>query len=475
MNLSKEQNDPLESFERQLEIMKSSTVSYQGKHGFFVSKEAIDALEKSILTEMEKSESPNKLIALQDELEEIRNSSKTLQETLVSTQKQVREKNQLIIDLKKRKDEAIVQRNDSLKMISEERNKLVDQLKIATEEKKKAMLAYEKARKGFDPEVALDAEETLAGQKAMVADLQKQLELVNADKHAVSSDVAKLTAAIATLDSEKKQLESTVHSLVEAKKKSSATSVPEVTIPRPEIANKTLAKLLGKSGIEWLQKAEQQVADDYRQRVYHLMVATKGGKTANIKSISQLLETVFQWLKLQSYKLRKTLAKWVDEIESDIRAATFKSVSYYRDQLLKIREDILAERTSSTKTDKDDPMSWFDSVYYGALVFKRSISQKVKGFFTPVTRVFSYLSSLFSRRSNYKKPTVSEEDSEIFDADSYAKELRKHDEEMEKRKIKMTEVPPIPEKEEAGPSRRPPPPRKQHPSFAKVANLFGAK
>nr|WBR34676.1 hypothetical protein [Botryosphaeria dothidea fusarivirus 2] len=479
MSTSNNENSPLAIFERQIEQLKSSPVTYSGKSGYFVAKERLDSVEKNILKEMETSESPSRLIELQEELETIRKSSTEANKALQDAQKAISEKNHLIVTLKKKRDEALVEKADNLAMINSERANLVESLKLATEEKQRVQKEFEKAKKGFDPEKALELEEALASQKALVGQLQKDLELVNADKQAVAAQAASLNASIMVLDQEKRKLEHEVHAFVEAKKKNSSPILPEITVPRPEIKSDVLRKLLGERGIEWLQKAEQAVADDYRQRVYSLMVATKGGKTSNLRSISQLLETVFRWLKLQSYRLRKSIAAWVDEIEHDIRSAAIKSVSYYRDKLAELRDDIIAKRNAEKKTDHDEPMSWFDDLYYTVLVLRNRFVRKSRGFFSPIKRVFT---SLWNWIRPTRNPTnsdhISKED--FFDAEKYAEELKA--DEKKKGKKPMTYLVPKPEDDSAGSSNSvpppPPPPGKlgrKHPGFANIANLFGAK
>lgn len=351
--------------QRQIEHMKSHSVSFGGRQGYFVSKDKLRSIESRLLTAMEKDdeESPTRLLNLQDELDEIKKSSEFLQSELKAAQQKVRERGDLIAKLQREKETQELLAKSRLDEVNKTHKEYKEILEQTKEERLKVQEELRSAAKGFDPEKAKDLQLQVENLTGKIRETTKQLELINSDKKTLEKELYESKGKILAAQAEKDELTRQVDSLINARKRASVDEIPPLTVPRPEINNRLVARILGEKGLDFLHQAEQAMVDDYRDRVYKLMWASRHGKTQNLKSLSALLEIVFHWLRKKAYKARAVIAKWVDIIEAHLRKGTIKAVSWYRDRLRELVDDF-EEIKASYGHEAGKPERWHRHAYY---------------------------------------------------------------------------------------------------------------
>ncbi|ALD89095.1 gp2 [Macrophomina phaseolina single-stranded RNA virus 1] len=450
--------------QRQIEHMKNHSVSFGGKQGYFVSKDKLKSIESKLLHAMEKDdeESPTRLLNLQDELDEIKKSSEFLQNELKAAQQKVRERGDLIVKLQREKETQELLAKSRLDEVNKTHKQYKEILEQTKEERLKVQEELRSAAKGFDPEKAKDLQMQVENLTGKIRETTKQLELINSDKKTLEKELYEYKGKILAAQAEKDELTRQVDSLINARKRASIEEIPPLTVPRPEINNRLVARILGEKGLDFLHQAEQAMVDDYRDRVYKLMWASRHGKTQNLKSLSALLEIVFHWLRQKTYKARAVVAKWVDLIEAHLRKGTIKAVSWYRDRLRELVDDF-EEIKASYGHEPGKPERWHKHAYYWLQVVWNRAKRQPSKIARVLKRAKAKLDELYLRFRSYLGFAKRQ------DPDLYSPEDLAIDEKGKRPAYNGVPPPPVPIR---GPSKVP---GKLGDSKAKLAALFGAK
>jgi len=455
-----------ETIARQIEHIKSKPVSVGGAGGYFVTKSKLDHIEQKLLSALEQSamtsDSPSRLIELQEELNEIRDSSRKAQADLERTQATLKERTATFAKVARDRDTQQALAKSRLEEVERTHAQYREALAEAKKEREDSRALLATASKGFDPDRAQELQKSVESSTARIKDLQRDLELINADKKALNASFQEANAQLAALSSERTVLQNRINELLTTKNLASSDVVPEITVARPELNSKILQKMIGDRGINWLHKAEQQMVDDYRNRIYNLRLATKYANSPNVKSISDLLQIVLNWCKNKTWKARKIIASWVDMIEAHIRAGAVRSVKFYHDELRRISDEF-DEQRAHHNVEPGQKLRWWEDAYFYAKVFygraKRSSKRTTSWFSRTLKKVGGFFSKLFGFQQSVKL------EPEDFDAEELLK--KEGPSVWEKGKMRAGTAPPPPP---------PPVPNKKVNAMAeKLAGLMGGR
>lgn len=327
----------------QLKVWKhqDNCITFRGKSGFFVKKEELEACS-DFIDEMIESEQDEQVWSdLSDEMDNLRSQCRDANLIIAELRKEVKDKSLTIKDMQTKHEYLLNTNNEALRKAQEDRQELVSQLGAARAAKASIDKEIGLARKGSDVDLAEDLSSRSVKISADLKSIQDHLTKVNLEKNSLSSERTRLQSELKEASNELTELRSLLDKAEKMKRVSLQEPVQGATWERimPPIKSKAVSRLLGERGLKWLKSAQEVISDDYKDRSLKLMSAARTSRNANVKSLGDLLEIVFKWLKAQAYRARAVIADWLSEIESDLRTATVKPITYYRDALQRIAEE----------------------------------------------------------------------------------------------------------------------------------------
>jgi len=258
---------------------------------------------------------------------------------------------------------------------------------------------------------ALSAERVKAA--AEVADLHNQLGSVKAELHTARTDFDSRQKYIKDLELKMAQQRGKQMEISEAMEMAKTAAFVKQVPATVEFQSRLVRGILGKTGAEWLQKVELASRVDARERAYALLQATARGTSGPIKSMNQIIEICFKWLKTASFNMRQSVLPWLKWIENDLRAGTLKSAKLYREALEKILASYKQARLSTplgiedVKGKREQPAPdfkwhWWNPVHlYGTFSVKYLQGKRAKSFYHPIQGVFGKVSSGFKATFDY--------------------------------------------------------------------------
>lgn len=327
----------------QIKVWKhqDNQITFRGRSGFFVKKEELEACSDFIDDRLEHDQGEQIWSDLSDEMDSLRNQCRVANLIITDLRNEVKDKSVIIKDMQLKHDYLLNSNNEALKKAQDGRQDLLSQLEAAKAAKASIEKEIGLARRGSDVDLA----ETLSSRSVKISSdlksIQDHLTKVNLEKNTLSSERNRLQMELKEASNELAELRSLLDKAEKMKKASLQQPGPKIAWEDslPPIRSKAVSKLLGERGLKWLKNAQEVISDDYKDRSLKLMSAARTSKNANVKSLGDLLEVVFKWLKAQAYRARAVIADWLTEIESDLRTATVKPITYYRDALQRIADE----------------------------------------------------------------------------------------------------------------------------------------
>lgn len=363
-----------------------------------ITQRTITKLENAlheVMVSSSTSQSPTDLIKMAEELAALRKRALEAETEVKAAKASIAARNGDISALREAlaASESVAQRKNSELMA--ESAKLAEQLKAA----KAANTESKKLVKSVNSATVISEDEynaAVSKQKEAAAEvtrLNNALAEINKESAQMAARNLELKNKLQSLEAAKKAAEEKAKL---AKPKSFAEVASEGVISKKPIENKTVKKLFGDKGLEWLSAAEQAVKEDIRERAYNLMLAAKSSTDKKVRSLHELLAIVFQWCKMHARKLHRKIAKWVDMVEADMRSGMLKSIAYYRQELEKVIGEIKQER-ANLEAQKPESSNAIKEAQAWARVLTHRTKRGAKRVYksvTPVSWFKSVLSSL---------------------------------------------------------------------------------
>jgi len=112
------------------------------------------------------------------------------------------------------------------------------------------------------------------------------------------------------------------------------------------------------------------------------MLATSKSKDSLLVGVHQLLEYAYQWCKRKTFKARQKLEPWLNEVGSDLKQGTLKTLRHYREKL----EELLKVTVESSKAKfeqwkEEHPESFLTSIFlWGYVIANRVVLRPLKRF-----------------------------------------------------------------------------------------------
>jgi len=363
-------------------INQPATIGHHS--GYFIKKRQVDDLEDrlhKIMASGATSKSSTDLIELNQLLQDTRQRLQAAEDSLKASRASVIEKSKDLSEVNETL--AACQRvlASSKSKWEHDRNLLVREIGSLREEALPLKTQLAAAKRGGDPEAALEAQSLKDQHSAKVSALQEELNKMNTVRGVEEANVYKLKGRIMALEQE--HLAAQLHNKqLEEELTSSVTHSNGPLSPRSvELNMPVLKQLLGSRGIEWLKKADLSMRNDYRDRAYHLLQASKSAPSKAIRSFADIFEICFQWIKKTPRKIAQRIQPWIDEIEADFRAAKLKTFKYYRESLESIiQEKIKAvrQRNKAQGLIEDTPVSTVESIWHYCIVIKNRCVRQTK-------------------------------------------------------------------------------------------------
>ncbi|UVZ34701.1 hypothetical protein [Botryosphaeria dothidea fusarivirus 3] len=413
----------LEAIESALEVVHQNAISYKGKRGYFVDMDSLLKMER-FLDRLPERDTDEKVKLMRKDLESLKDQNKEMAEETKRLRDFLAQAKEDARGFQLQFDTAVTERNAVQLEKKTEKAKILAEMETIRQSRDSLERQLKEGSAKFDPEEALNIQEKASELRKELKTLNSHLEVNNAEISMLNAEVSetksKLDAAKAHRDQYKSQLDSLTQSRI-----SSANMLHEkVSLPRP-VVGKLTARVLGKKGLTWLHKAEEAMWNDYRERVYCLMLATKDGSTQNIRSLSSLLEVVFHWIKQQTKKVQNKIKTWVDLVEKDIREMKLKSIKFYRQKLEELNLQLERQRKEKEKygTWEREQEHWYETIYFYGLVFRNRIRRKSKSVLNSIGNFFSSIFSkigFWSRHRTFSKGKERERAEEIFDYEKEA-------------------------------------------------------
>jgi predicted nucleic acid-binding Zn-ribbon protein len=317
------------------QLQKSGGVSIKGQKGFFISLDQfqeVDRMFNQVMNSGLERRSPEELIKLNEEIQQLRARTQAAELELTSLKKEASSKAATLKELETARleaESAFKTKELGLKAL---RNEMQQDLIQAQKDASAARAELEKVRHGFDPDAAVEADNEKRKLAARVTELNRSLQEVNQqlkDERAKVLAVGDKEAEVRRALAEHKKL---VESMEAAKAEMILRGMPNMKEPL-RVNAEWVKAALGDKGLQWLSKAVEQEPHAIRERVYDLMLASKSGKTKLFKGLTLLLQEVFDWVKASGHKTRLVIKEWLDELQSDLANGTMKNLKYYREKL----------------------------------------------------------------------------------------------------------------------------------------------
>lgn len=343
---SETQITSIKHIKNQILLWRSSTpITFKAEAGYFVKKEELNQCHDFVLKQLTSDPAHSaEWEQLSAELDELRKQSVVANNAIAALRADSKKAFADLADAKQDAKEWEEIHDENVKNADQVHKSLIQQLELNKAEKIRIAGELEKAKYGVD----LESLERLTKENKQLSeslqDLQNELQISNAAKAKTHLKKTEKSGEIKKLQTVVADLKAQLSSAETARLHAFDADSPVVHHPKlPTIATPLLSKLIGPKGIKWIHEAEKIARDDYKDRAMKLMLASKHSKDENTMNLGKLLEIVFQWLKRQSWAVRKKVSSWIDRVERDIRMASIKSITFYRDQLsILIREHRLS-------------------------------------------------------------------------------------------------------------------------------------
>ncbi|AZT88651.1 hypothetical protein QKQ37_gp2 [Aspergillus ellipticus fusarivirus 1] len=314
--------------------------------------------------------------------------------------------------IKAGKDSERTQLSETITSLEGQRASLKESLAAKEKESaelKQSMLALRKSAN-------VDGAERVAAAKATVAsevqEAHNQLQRVNQELLNARRNFDSRALYIKELEDKiaghrSKQME--ISEAMEMAKE--AAFVKQLAAP-VDIQSGLVKTILGRTGLEWLQKVELQSRVDARERAYQLLQATAKGASGPIKDLHQVIRICFDWLKLQSFSVKQAILPWLRTVENDLRSGKVKAARYYRELLERVikqyknakamSEPVALGGQPKSKWPSHFKFAWWNPIHVFAWARAKAqakpkgkdgwFSRLTKGVFTTTKEAFTALS-----------------------------------------------------------------------------------
>lgn len=317
---------------------RSSSVSWQGKEGFFMSSKAMAAVRQKLdnyaATHDATPDSTEALAALYAQVNEAREKNDVLQKAKDELVKQLADAAANSGKLKDDWEDIDHKNAQTILALKAEATALKVDLKQSQATNKAAKEDFLKVKHGFDPQAALDAQARVDTSSAIVTKLNNELQARNSEMEHLRAEAASA-----------KQKWQTAQNMLQSEKLASAKMLDDFEAAksgvkitdRPVQLNRDyLRKVIGDKGIKHLVEFDNIVRTDARDRCYKMLSALKSSNTQPLKGLSDLVQIALDWLRLKSYKVRQQLLPWIELVASDVKSGTVKRLVFYRTELEKL-------------------------------------------------------------------------------------------------------------------------------------------
>jgi hypothetical protein len=339
------------------EIMRqkhSAAIRFSGRDGYFIDEKRIGDLESSLISLLKSGEtsvSPETLLKMNHELEELRRKDAESQLKLQSLNGEVAKKNGDIAELKKSitAKEALLSRSEAdYKATTIALTASVNNAKHDLEEFKRS------AKAGFlskSEEEKADYEQKLAELRSVVSSAHKNLDIEKNLRKNEEVAIQRLKDTVASLEAEKKRADAHAKRMKESSYAQVVKAGPnEQSILLNEEA---LLKQLGPKSLAFLREGDV-VMSRINDKAYNLMLATKNATSNKVRGLYPLIEAVFKWLKERTKAMGRRVASFVDLVYQDIINLRLKTLEHYKNVLDELRLDIALDMSKYTAKNRKE-------------------------------------------------------------------------------------------------------------------------
>ncbi|QHI00152.1 hypothetical protein BdFV1_gp2 [Botryosphaeria dothidea fusarivirus 1] len=413
----------LEAIESALEVVHQNAISYKGKRGYFVDMDSLLKMER-FLDKLPEQDGDDKVKLMRKDLESLKEQNKEMADETKRLRDFLAQAKEDARGFQLQFDAAVSERNAVQLEKKAEKAKILAEMETIRQSRDSLEHQLKEGSAKFDPEEALNIQEKASELRKELKTLNSHLEVNNAEINMLNAEVSDIKSKLDSAKAQRDQYKSQLDSLTQSRISAANMLHEKVSLPRPAVGKLT-ARVLGNKGLTWLHKAEEAMWNDYRERVYCLMLATKNGSTQNVRSLSSLLEIVFHWIKQQTRKVQNKIRSWVDLVEKDLREMKLKSIKFYRQKLEELNVQLEKQRAEKEKygTWEREQEHWYETIYFYGLVFRNRIRRKSKSVINSIGTFFSSIFSkigFWSRHRTFNKGKEKERAEEIFDYEKEA-------------------------------------------------------
>lgn len=284
---------------------------------------------------------------------------------------------------------------------------LVRQMKEAQLLSGKLKIEAAKAKKGFEPDVALEAKAAHEAQAKVVNDLNDRIAQLNSHTRQQEKEIDLLKSNVQKMEAEKQMASASIVQI----KNALAKGNEELTTPLK--LSPRIEAILGKEACTILSNWHNLAFDDARERTYLMATAFTKSRNSLVKAVGNLLFRLFEWIKSNSKKVWSLALPFLALIASHIRAGGFKAVAFYKKELLKLKLEGLSlankvyakeQGFKPYKVNESEDLPFFDNIWFTGYALVLRIKRRTNSTFTRFVDFLSWVGSKFRADRKGKGP-----------------------------------------------------------------------
>lgn len=328
-----------EQLENYMSLLRKSMKTQGGQTYVMLGERSFKKLEELVEMKMQDettSLSPTKLIALNEEIQNLRNEAthaqdarKAAEATIAAYRGDIQQLKEAHSAQERINRPMFDQMNENLITLERDLAKLKNEKEVLSGKLEKAK------RTASSPDEVKEALDELNERRSQITELGREKNAIKATLDQKQVEMDKALKKIAHLEEEQLLKDKSTKFV----KTDLETLVAKEKIKTRPIDNQSkVMRLVGKKGVEWLVKMDEITRSNVRDRAFHLMTATYDSNNKVISGVHDILKIIFDWVKQAPMSARNKIQKFLDVVEDHIRTAKVKTLDYYRDLLKEVVE-----------------------------------------------------------------------------------------------------------------------------------------